>query len=223
MKKVAIISQKGGAGKTTLALHLAVAASSAGETCLALDLDPQASAAAWKDLRKAETPDVLSVAPGRFVKALEAAESAGVTLALVDTAPHSQDVSFTAAQRSDLVLVPCRHGFLDISAISTTAQLVKAAGKPAFVICNHLPPTGRHVAEDVTNAVGEFGLRTAPVVIHQRASYGHALTLGETAQEFEPDGKAAKEISALYAWLRKTLKELDRNARSSISGSGHTP
>ena len=208
MKKVAVISQKGGAGKTTLALHLAVAASRGGETCLTLDLDPQASAAAWKDLRKADTPDVLSVAPGRFVKALEAAESAGVTLALVDTAPHSQDVSFTAAQRSDLVLVPCRHGFLDVTAIGATAQLVQAAGKPAFVICNHLPPRASSIVEDVVGAVRQYGLQPAPVVIHQRAAYGHSLTIGETAQEFEPEGKAAQEISALYAWLRKILKQV---------------
>ena len=206
MKTVAILSQKGGTGKTTLALHLAVAADRAGDTVMVVDLDPQASATAWKDIRKPETPDVMSVAPGRFHKALEAAEAAGVTLTLIDTAPHSQDVSYAAAKAADLVLIPCRHGFLDVTAIGTTAQLVESASKPAFVVFNHLPPRGTNILDDVTQAVAGYGLKTAPCALHQRATFGNALTAGQTAQEFEPEGKAAQEIAALHAWLRKLLK-----------------
>ena len=64
MKTVAILSQKGGTGKTTLSLHLAVAAEQAGKAAVVIDLDPQASAMAWKDIRKADTPEVVSIAPG---------------------------------------------------------------------------------------------------------------------------------------------------------------
>lgn len=206
MKIVSILSQKGGTGKTTLVLHLAVAADRAGETVMVVDLDPQASATAWKDIRKAATPDVISVAPGRFSKAIEAAQAAGVTLALVDTAPHSQDVSYVAAKAADVVLVPCRHGFLDVTAIGTTAQLVESAGKTAFVVFNHLPPRGTVILSDVTQAVAGYGLTAAPCVLHQRAAFGNALTAGQTAQEFEPEGKAAQEITALHAWLRKALR-----------------
>jgi chromosome partitioning protein len=173
---------------------------------MVVDLDPQASAMAWKDIRKPETPDVMSVAPGRFHKALEAAQAAGVTLTLIDTAPHSQDVSYAAAKAADLVLIPCRHGFLDVTAIGTTAQLVESAGKPAFVVFNHLPPRATNILHDVTEAVANYGLKTAPCALHQRATFGNALTAGQTAQEFEPEGKAAQETAALHAWLRKLLK-----------------
>src|ERR1700722_1987957 len=180
MKTITILSQKGGTGKTTLALHLAVAAEQAGETVIVIDLDPQASAMAWKDVRSAETPDVISVTPGRFQKALDAAKEAGVTLTLIDTAPHSQDVSYAAAKAADLVLITCLHGFLDVNAIGTTAELVERAGKAGFVVFNRL---------------------------HQRAAYGNALTAGQTAQEFEPKGKASEEVAELYAWLHETIKE----------------
>jgi chromosome partitioning protein len=205
MKTVAILSQKGGTGKTTLALHLAVAAERAGETVMVIDLDPQASAMAWKDVREADTPDVISVAPGRFQKALEAAREAGVSFLLLDTAPHSQDVSYAAAKAADLVLIPCRHGFLDVTAISTTAQVVESAGKAAFVVFNHMPPRATNILADVTRAVTGYGLKVSPVALHQRAVYGNALTAGQTAQEFEPGSKAGKEITALHAWLRKTM------------------
>jgi chromosome partitioning protein len=206
MKTVAILSQKGGTGKTTLALHLAVAAEQAGETVIVIDLDPQASATAWKDVRPAETPDVISVAPGRFQKALDAAKEAGVTLTLIDTAPHSHDVSYAAAKAADLVLIPCRHGFLDVNAIGTTAELVERAGKPGFVVFNQMPPRATNILADVTQAVSTYGVRVAPVTLHQRAAYGNALTAGQTAQEFEPKGKAGEEIAKLYAWLHETIK-----------------
>jgi chromosome partitioning protein len=206
MKTVAILSQKGGTGKTTLALHLAVAAEQAGETVIVIDLDPQASAMAWKDIRSAETPDVISVAPGRFQKALDAAKDAGVTLTLIDTAPHSHDVSYAAAKAADLVLIPCRHGFLDVNAIGTTAELVERAGTAGFVVFNHMPPRATNILADVTQAVGSYGVKVAPVTLHQRAAYGNALTAGQTAQEFEPKGKAGEEIASLYAWLHTIIK-----------------
>jgi chromosome partitioning protein len=76
MRTVAFISQKGGTGKTTLALHLAIAA---GSKSAVIDLDPQASASAWRDLRQAENPPVVSVQPSRLLQALRTAEEAGAS------------------------------------------------------------------------------------------------------------------------------------------------
>jgi chromosome partitioning protein len=207
MKTVAILSQKGGTGKTTLSLHLAVAAEQAGKAAVVIDLDPQASASAWKDIRQAETPEVVSVAPGRFLKALEATRESGlVALALIDTAPHSQDIAYSAAKVADLVLIPCRHGFLDVTAIGATAEIVERAGRAGYVVFNHMPPRATNILADVTAAVTSYGLKVAPVTLHQRASYGNALTAGKTAQEYEPESKAQQEITALSKWLHKTLQ-----------------
>jgi chromosome partitioning protein len=205
MKTIAIESQKGGTGKTTTALNLAVAAERAGHTAVVIDLDPQASAAGWKDTRLAETPVVVSVPPTRLPQALQAAQEGGVDLVLIDTAPHVESAALAAAKAADLILIPCRAGILDLRAIGTTADLVKIAGKPAFVLLNAIPPGATRLIADARAAVAVHGLEVAPVAIQQRAAFGHALTAGQTAQEFEPGGKAAEEIAELYGWLRAQL------------------
>lgn len=207
MKIVAIESQKGGTGKTTTALNLAIAAERAGQTTVVIDLDPQASAAGWKDTRLGDAPIVVSVAPARLMQALQAAENGGADLAFIDTAPHAESVALAAAKAADLILIPCRPGILDLRAIGTTADVTKIAGKPAFVVLNAMPPGATRLIADARAAVAVHGLEVAPVVIEQRAAFGHALTAGQTAQEFEPQGKAAEEIAALYRWLEVQLRQ----------------
>jgi len=205
MKTLAILSQKGGTGKTTLALHLAVAAERMDVPVAVLDLDPQASAAGWKDSRADEAPSVISLQPSRLTKALEVAAASGAGLAIIDSAPHSADVAIAAAEAADLILIPCRAGILDLRAIATTARIVKLTGKPAYVILNHTPPRAPRLVEDATQAVKQHRLEVAPVVIHQRSAFAHALTAGQTAQEYEPEGKAAQEIADLFKWLQQLL------------------
>src|SRR5580693_4718844 len=131
MKTIAIISQKGGAGKTTLAIHLAVAAEMAHKSAAVIDLDPQASATSWKDLREGETPVVASAQVTRLVQVLEAAAKHGADIAIIDTAPHSESAALAAARAADLILIPCRPAILDLRAIHLTIDLSKLADKPA--------------------------------------------------------------------------------------------
>ena len=205
MHTIAILSQKGGTGKTTLTLHLAVASERAGRAAVVIDLDPQASAAGWKDSRQAETPVVAPVPPMRLPQALEAARVGGAQLALIDTAPHATDAALAAAEAADLVLIPCRAGILDLRAIGMTARAIKLAGKPAYVVLNAMPPRAPNVLADAIAAVAVHGLQVAPFTMQQRAAYAHSLTAGQTAQEYDPMGKAADEIAQLYAWLKRQL------------------
>lgn len=205
MQTIAIVSQKGGSGKTTLSLHLAVAAQQAGRSAVVIDLDPQASSAGWKDSRASEEPVVVSVPATRLPQALEAAKNGGADLAIIDTAPHSGEVALAAAEAADLVLIPSRPGILDLRAIGTTARVVKLAGKPGYVVLNAMPPRAPHVLADATKAAAVHGLDVAPVSVQQRAAYAHSLTAGQTAQEFERGGKAAEEIAKLYEWLRRAV------------------
>lgn len=201
MKTVAVVSQKGGAGKTTLALHLAVAAELAGTRCAVVDLDPQASAAGWKDHRQAETPAVVSAQAVRLPQVLDAARQGGAGLAVIDTAPHSEGASLAAIRAAELVLIPCRPAILDLRAIGSSVDLVRLAGRPGVIVLNAVPPRGSAVVADATAAAAAYGLAVAPVHIGQRAAYGHSLTAGLTAQEYEAGGKAAEDIARLYAWL----------------------
>lgn len=205
MKTIAMLSQKGGTGKTTLTLHLAVAAEREGLSAAVLDLDPQASASGWMDSRVADSPHVTSIQSSRLGKALQNAAQDGVALVLLDTAPHSADAAIAAAEAADLILIPCRPGILDLRAIAATAKIAKLADKPTFVVLNHAPHRAPRIVEDVGHAVGQHGLTMAPFILHQRAAYAHALTVGQTAGEFEPDGKADKEIQDLLGWIRSML------------------
>jgi chromosome partitioning protein len=207
MKTVAVESGKGGSGKTTTTLNLAVAAGIAGKTVVVIDLDPQASAAEWKDSRPAETPVVVSVPPARLPQALQAARDGGAELVLIDTAPHSESAALAAAKAADLVLIPTRPGILDLRAIAATADVVKIAGKPGYVVLNAIPPGATRLVEDARAAAAVHGLEVAPVVIEQRAALSHSLTAGQTAQEYEPNGKAAEEVASLYDWLCGQLRE----------------
>jgi chromosome partitioning protein len=205
MQTIAILSQKGGTGKTTLALHLAVAAEKDGQSAIVIDLDPQASAAGWKDTRPQDTPVVVPTPSTRLSQALEAARKGRASIVFIDSAPHSGDDALAAAEAAALILIPCRAAILDLRAIATTARIVKLAGKTAFVVLNAVPPRATHILEDARKAVAVHELKVAPVSLQQRAAYAHALTAGKTAQEYEPESKAADEISRLYSWLKKQL------------------
>lgn len=214
MKIVSIASQKGGAGKTTLAIHLAVAAERVGQTAAIIDLDPQASAAGWGDTRTEGTPAIVSVAPARLMPALQAARDTGADLVLIDTAPHAEGAALAAAREADVVLIPCRAGILDLRAIGATADLVRIAGKPAYVVLNAVPPGATRLIADARAAVAVHGLEISPAIIGQRAALAHSLTSGLTAQEFEPKGKATAEISQLYEWLVDQISSTAKLQRS---------
>jgi chromosome partitioning protein len=140
VKKIALIAQKGGVGKTTVAVNLAVAA---GAKAALFDLDPQESAVIWADRRKVEAPHVEFLTERRLPDGLKAAEQQGFTLAIIDTPPAAGPQAFTAAQAADLVLIPCRPSLVDLDAIRRTAQLIKSAGVTAYVVFNAAPPAQR--------------------------------------------------------------------------------
>lgn len=204
MKKIAILSQKGGAGKTTLAVHLAVAAELDGKNTAVVDLDPQASASAWGDSRDNETPVVVSGQAARLNHMLEVAEEAGADLVIIDTAPHSENASLQAARIADYILIPCRPAILDLRAIGFTVDVVNLAKKPASIVLNAVPAQGS-IAHDASKAVEPYGIEIAPIKLVQRVAYQHALTAGLTAQEYEPSGKAAFELTKLYEWTAKQV------------------
>jgi chromosome partitioning protein len=143
MKTVAIISQKGGAGKTTIAIHLAVAAEKRGMKTALFDLDPQASASSWSDKRNKPSPAVVSAQAGRLPALLEQARAQSADLVIIDSAPNADAASLAAARAADLILVPCRPAAFDLNAIGTTLSLAVVAGKPAFVVLNAVPPSAK--------------------------------------------------------------------------------
>ena len=182
---VAMLSQKGGAGKTTLACGLAVESERAGLATVVVDLDPQASAAKWADLRKASTPVVTSAQPARLTPVLTAAQDAGARVALIDTAPHAADAALMAARAADLVLIPCRPSAADLHAIGGTIDLTRIAETRAVVVINSAP-VNNPVVEQAQVAIAGYHIEAAPFVVHHRIDHVHAFTAGLAATEWAP-------------------------------------
>lgn len=200
MRVLVIASQKGGVGKSTLAVHLATEAVAQKKRALILDLDPQGSAMEWANRRGDLPPDVSGANPASVAKEIERARAEGYNLVVIDTAPHADHAALQAARVADLVAIPCRPSTFDIAAISATLDLCRLANKPAVVVLNAAPIRSRVTAE-AEEAINEKGGKVSPVIIRQRVAFQHCMIDGRTAAEYEPSGAAADEITRLMAFL----------------------
>jgi chromosome partitioning protein len=217
MRIIGLLSRKGGSGKTTLAVHLAVLAQQANRRSLLIDLDPQHSAADWWRAREADTPQLVETDPPKLREVLDAARSAGVGLVVIDTRPSAERDAALVAGLSDLILVPTRPAILDLRAILGTIDVVKGAARRSLIVLNACPPP-RGAGEasltgDARRAVGAFGVPVASVPIVNRVTFSSALLTGLTAGEAEPNGKAAKEMHALWRVVEKELNHEKAHAR----------
>ncbi|WP_424140003.1 AAA family ATPase [Roseomonas chloroacetimidivorans] len=210
MKVLGLLSRKGGAGKTTLAVHLAVAAEQTGKRTLILDADPQRSAASWWQAREAGSPQMEAVEAATLPSVIEAARKAGMDLVVIDTRPSVEADAAAVAKLSDYLLIPTRPAILDLRAILGTLDIVKGSARKAAIVLNACPPTrglsaSAAVVREARQALKAFGVPVAAPTLTQRAAFSHALVAGLTVTEAEPDGKAALEVRALWKFVEKEL------------------
>ena len=219
MKTIAMVSQKGGVGKTTLALHLAVAWQQAGLNTAVIDLDPQASAANWGDRRAASLPVVRSAHASRLEQELEEVRGAGGEIVVLDTAPHSDAVLLGAAKAADAVVLPCRPSILDLEALAGTLELVSIKRVPVLAVLNAVQP---HLSDNdrAEEAINKMGGRVCPVRIGRRVTFSRALVGGVTAQEYEPNGKAAAEIAQLFRLVAAQVNGMEQWAEGHETAEG---
>lgn len=207
MKIVSVINQKGGSGKTTLALHLAVASSLAGLNTAVIDLDPQASSANWGDRRQAKGPVVRSAHASRLPHELQQIQDAGGEVVVVDTAPHADSAALEAAQASDLILIPCRPAYFDLEAMTNTLGLIRTTGKPVWAVLNAVAPFGAE-AEGAAETMTALDVRLCPAPLGRRVAFSRAVESGRAVQEVEPRSKAAQEVARLYGLVAAALEEV---------------
>jgi len=221
MKTIALLAQKGGTGKTTLALSLAVAAGQHGAVAVVIDLDPQATACNWGDRREAETPVIIDAQPARLPQALERAKTEGVNIVIIDTPARSEQAAMAAAKVADLVIIPCRPQIYDVETIPNTREIIALAGhKPCVVLLNAVPPRGTR-AEQAIEAIKAYGIPVCPTLLGQRSAFGDAAALGLTATEFDPRGKAAIEIVQVYEYISRLVEQ--RTSRISANDENPKP
>jgi chromosome partitioning protein len=198
MFTVALIEQKGGGGKTTAAIGLAVAAAQAGQTAALIDLDPQASAAKWKDRRAADDTVVVSAQASRLRQTLDFARDNGADLAIIDTPGKVTALPPKRPVAAGLVLISIRPQVFDFETLDAVRDvLLLAKNPPAFVLFNGMHPAARKSAEEVKAITVNFGLTACPAHLCQLSSYAEAPATGQAPQELEPGGKAASELQRL--------------------------
>ena len=208
----AVIMEKGGVGKTTVALNLAVAALQNGRNAAIIDVDPQATASNWTDRRADEKPWVVPTLTARLAHAIEHAKRQGVDFIIVDTPPHSGSDAAEAARRADVVLVPVEPHLFTLETLPKLTDVLKLAGNPPTLIVVNKAATQGAEANNAADYIKAQGFIVCPAVLHLRAVHRHATNVGKVANEYEPDSKAAQEVLQLYNY---TIRFVDSSSRNS--------
>lgn len=206
MKAIALLAQKGGAGKTTLTVHLAVLAAQEGKSVILVDTDPQKSTGDWWRARDDDQPGLIEVTADKLPAVLDAARESKVDYIFIDSPPHSESTAYAVIRAADLVLIPSRPSILDLRAIGETTKLVQGEKAKAAIVLNSCPPVRGFgtpsIIREAQEALAAYGVPLCPVTITQRAAMAHSLIDGQSVFEYEPTGKAAKEIGKLWKWIK---------------------
>ena len=204
MKTIAFLGQKGGGGKTTLAVHCAVAGIADGSTVAIIDTDPQGTAARWGQSRESDSPAVAKATAQQLNEVLTAARHDAIKYCIIDSAPHASPSASRVAQAADLIIVPVRPTAFDLAAVPATVAIIAASGKKSAFVLSACPSRSPEIAE-ARDVLESYDLPVIPVTIHERRAFSRAVATGRAVSEFEPSGKASAEIDALWAWIKKEL------------------
>lgn len=204
MRSIAVVSRKGGSGKTTLAGHLAVAAENAGAGPVAIiDTDPQASLTDWWNARQDSTPLFVRTSFNDLADDCRRLENAGIKLLIIDTPPAISDSIETCIELADLVVIPSRPSPHDIRSVVSTVELVEHLGKPLVFVINAALGRARITTEAIT-LLSRHG-PIAPVLVGQRVDFAASMTDGRTVMELPGKSKSSDEISGLWTYLSARL------------------
>jgi len=208
---VAVVMEKGGVGKTTIALNLAVAATQDGLSAAVIDIDQQATASNWTDRRSNEKPWVVPTLTARLGAAIEQAKAQGIEFLVIDTPPHSGPDAAEAARRADAVVVPVEPHLFTLETVPKLAELLRFVGNPpALFVVNKAPAQGTE-GSNAADYIKAQGFSVCPVILHLRAAHRHATNVGKVAAEYDSDGKAAQEVLQLYTY---TLQFIESSRKS---------
>ena len=222
MQTIVVATQKGGSGKSTLTIGLALAAMQAGHKVRLIDADPQRTLANWRRRRTAVEPAVEIVDMMQEIgPRLRFHRDCGVTLTIIDTAGGVSSVRSASIRHADFCLIPVRPTIADIEATATTLSLVRAWKKPFAFVLNQAPIRGQRINNATDALVDEtaFDLadRLARPFIAARNDHQDAMSVGLAVAEYAPTSKSAEEISHLWRWVESRLPAAESAHELAIS------
>ena len=196
-----VAQQKGGAGKTTLCAHLAVALAAGRRDVVILDLDPQLSLTTWFRQREELFGDdgaglVAASMDGLRTSAQIKKLAKGHDILLIDCPPHAESDSKIAVRSADLVVVPVQPSPMDVWATRPTLDLAAREGVPVLMVLNRVPPRA-NLTDEMSAEAKTYGVRLARTRVGNRVLFAGALNDGLKAGEIAPSGRAANEIDRL--------------------------
>ena len=210
MYTIAFLSQKGGAGKTTLATCIARQLQLEGEDVILVDSDPQGSARDWRAATDQDTVLVVGMDRPTLDKDIKMLSNDGKKWIIVDGAPRSKQMTISSIKAADLIVIPVQPSPYDIWAAEDLVSIVKSRqeitnGKPkaAFLISRAIKRT--ELGKEVVSALEDFGMPVMKAKTTQLVTYPKSASMGLTPMDIESDGNAAREIRAIVRELRVIL------------------
>ena len=204
MLVIAVASQKGGSGKTTVAGHIAVQADRCGAGPVALvDTDPQGSLADWWNARVSETPLFARTTVAELADDISRMRMLGIKLLIIDTPPAITSTIADVIQICDLVVIPTRPSPHDLRAAGSTVRLVERVAKPLVFVINGASPRAR-ITSEAAIALSQHGT-LAPAILHHRTDFTASMIDGRTVMELPGKSRSAAEIELLWEYLAERL------------------
>src|ERR687897_1211894 len=204
MKAITFVTQKGGSGKSTLCISLAIAAQEAGHSVCILEMDRQATISDWAEHRTRESPEVAQIEAAQLEGIIEQLRQTAYDYVLIDTPGVDSPGTLSAIRAADLCVIPCRPTPADLRAFKPTLAAVYRLEKKFAFVLNQTPPRSYRV-RDAADGLAVLGI-LPDVNIVMRNDHQDAIGMGQGVTEFNPKGASAKEIRSLWAWLEKRMQ-----------------
>ncbi len=212
MRTIVFVTQKGGSGKSTLCINLAVAAQQAGRTVCILEMDRQATVSDWAEHRVTEAPEVAQIDATQLDAVMESLQGSAYDYVFIDTPGVDSPGTLSAIRAADLCIIPCRPTPADLRAFKPTLAAIYRLEKRFAFVLNQTPPRSYRV-RDAVDGLAILGV-LPDVNIVARNDHQDAIGMGQGVTEFNPDGQAAGEIRRLWSWVEKRA-HMDSDKRAS--------